>query len=468
MAEIIADDVTALEAEVVRVAAACPTCNLVVMQDGVPLEQEFVTVRVLAIEHLCPSVIELTVETPFTGFVPGQHVTFALSDRKGQFWRAYSIVACDGGRLSFCIKLDSRGRAGRVLARLRVGGRLRISPPKGEFALLAARETGTDCLRAFVATGTGIAPILPMLRSIPDVPKKVLFGARHEHELLYAEQLAAVPNTELHITVSRPESSWEGLKGRVTEHLGALNLSPGDEIYLCGHPDMVAEVTTTLAAQGHAPGTIVAECFAKTVGGEAPAISIWQSLALLARRVHLYTSIPLVMLLLFYAVTGFLGNRADLFANQTEADGSEVAADHQYTLPPDLPLKVAAVGPWLEKHHGGQIDPDVAEEDDESILCDAESVWGTHTFTIDKPSRTYQVESRRAPWIVALVNLHRGKHAGWRQKLLVDLSAAVLALVCITGIAMVACARTQVRQRIVMAVLGTLSILLLVFFLMNR
>jgi ferredoxin-NADP reductase len=471
MSQAVSSDVASSEPAVTLAAGSCPTCNIAVERDGVALVQDFTTAPVSAVERLCPDVIELSLGTSCPGFSPGQYVTFALSDAEGLFYRAYSIVSCAEGVLAFCIKLDPRGRAGRVLGKFEVGDEVEITGPKGTFSLLPDKGRDRERPRTFIATGTGIAPILPMIRSIPDVPKRVLFGVRREPDLFRVEQLAEVPNTEVRVTLSRPESTWQGLRGRVTEHLDGLDLAPGDEVYLCGNPDMVSEMTAVLEERGHSPDTIVAERFSSSAVGAtlaAVALSKWQAFALLARRIHLYTSIPLAALFLFYAFTGFLGNRADLFAKEgAEPDGQDTAGQ-TLTLPPALSLTMVAVVPWLSQQYPGDIDRELAEEDDEFMFCDAESVWGTHTFTVDKVSRTYSVDSRPAPWVGALVNLHRGKHTDWRQKLVVDIAAFVLILVSLTGVVMVAQVRARPRQRVAVCVLGVCSVLFLILFLVGR
>lgn len=471
MAEVISADLSGVEEQVLLAAASCPTCNIRVEQDGVAVEQSFAGAAVVGVERLCPDVVELMLGTGVDEFVPGQYVTFALSDRKGKFYRAYSIVSATPDRLTFCIKLDPKGRAGKVLARLRTGDELRISSPKGTFALRESDCRNGDRSCTFIATGTGIAPILPMIRSIPDVPKCVLFGVRHERDLFYAAELADVPNTDVRVTLTRPGPAWEGHGGRVTDHIEALDLAPEDGVYLCGSPDMVTEVTETLHGRGHSPDAIMSERYSSSAPGAPGAgvgLSTWQALGLLVRRVHLYASVPLMVLFIFYAVTGFIGNRIDLFVRGDAGYESAATAPEELVLPAALPLTAEAVLPWLAQRYGGNIDGEHAEEDEEMLICDSESVWGTRTFTVDKPSRTYTVESRRAPWAGALVNLHRGKHTDWRQKLIADAAALVLVLVSVTGIVMVGQTRGRPRQRVVLCALGVVSLLLLAAFLVNR
>lgn len=118
----------------------------------------------------------------------------------------------------------------------------------------------TNAHKTFVATGTGIAPMVAMLEATPaDVKKTVIFGVRNDEDVFYAERLRSFANTEVVITVSRPSDSWTGKSGRVTDHLHLV--PPESEVYVCGNPDMVESVTKALEAAGHPSDLVSHESF---------------------------------------------------------------------------------------------------------------------------------------------------------------------------------------------------------------
>ena len=101
-----------------------------------------------------------------------------------------------------------------------------------------------------IATGTGLAPMISMLQALPDeIPKLLIFGGRHEHDLYYLDLLKSFQNLQLRTCVSRPSDSYEGVTGRVTSQLTGIH--PEDEVYICGNPDMAHEVVAILHGAGH-------------------------------------------------------------------------------------------------------------------------------------------------------------------------------------------------------------------------
>jgi CDP-4-dehydro-6-deoxyglucose reductase len=112
----------------------------------------------------------------------------------------------------------------------------------------------------YVATGTGIAPILPMVKEVLGRPLgsdgdghiHLLWGLRSEADLFYRDELAALrsPRLSVHIYLSQPQGDWQP-RGRVSG--AALDLVPllrTPTFYLCGNGQMIEEVKAGLIARG--------------------------------------------------------------------------------------------------------------------------------------------------------------------------------------------------------------------------
>ncbi len=108
-------------------------------------------------------------------------------------------------------------------------------------------------------------------------------------------------------------------------------------------------------------------------------------------------------------------------------------------------------------------DPDLknCEDEEQSFRLDCESVWGVQSVAVDRSARLWRVTTSHQTPVVALIDLHRGKHTGVLQKLLVDVTAIVLIAVTLTGIAMGLAAAGRRRRLIVISLLAASSILLL-------
>jgi ferredoxin-NADP reductase len=188
--------------------------------------------------------------------------------------RPYSTASdpADADAHEFLVRRVPGGTLTPQLWALPVGSRVRLGPPKGAFTLLP----GDRRPHLFVATGTGIAPFLAMLRTLarrPDPPRAILIhGTAWVEDLVYRDEIAALAAGGLPVTyvptISRPDdpanAGWRGRTGRaesvVVPVVRAAKLPPGGmSTYLCGNPGMVAAAEIALRDDGVAPDDIHAE-----------------------------------------------------------------------------------------------------------------------------------------------------------------------------------------------------------------
>lgn len=237
------------------------TLNLPYTFDRVSFEkvnQEWIG-DIVAAERLSSNVMRLAIRPadPETGqpvklkFSPGQYIDIEVPGTN--VWRSYSMAGTsDSGDLEFLIRLLPNGFFSKFLVTGAAPGmRVRLHGPSGAFAM---RENGFRP-RYFIAGGTGLSPVLSMIRhmQIEGHPQqaKLFFGVTHQHELFFADKLrdieSAMPNLEVHISVINPELSSPYLAGTVVDelvkHFEQGGLSP--DIYVCGPPGMI---DATLAA----------------------------------------------------------------------------------------------------------------------------------------------------------------------------------------------------------------------------
>jgi len=198
--------------------------------------------------------------------------------------RAYSIASSSkvGEYVELYITLVGSGELTPRLWNLRVGDPLWVGPKAtGHFTLDDAPE---DANLLLVATGTGLAPFVSMIRTehVCNVGRRfvVVHGARYSWDLGYRammERLHAECGQSFAYlpTVSRPERDpdWGGHVGRIQsvfedgslERLLGEPLSPEKcHAFLCGNPDMVVAVQELLEKRYYLhtprqPGTVHVE-----------------------------------------------------------------------------------------------------------------------------------------------------------------------------------------------------------------
>jgi len=214
------------------------------------------TVACLSKKHLAKDVYELTFEKPegFT-FKAGQFILFDVphpdnaSDIQA---RAYSIASSpDDPELLFLICLTEGGRMSRwITEKCKDGKKLTMKGPFGTFVL--DEDPAKELL--FLATSTGLAPFWSQLRYAllreDKRPMTLIYGARSEADLFYTEELktlaAAHPNLDLHITLSQPSDSWQGLRGRVQTLVPTVVTDiTRAVVYACGSPAMTLDIKKT-------------------------------------------------------------------------------------------------------------------------------------------------------------------------------------------------------------------------------
>lgn len=220
---------------------------------------EVVDIKVLT--HDVKEISFRMVDPPQLAFTAGQYISFEVTEIKDghprRNNRPYSIVSPPEEKevIKLCVNLVKGGPGSTHLHSLRLGDKLVFIPPLGYFTVDEAAETPL----LFVATGTGIAPIKSMidhlLRSGTRRPMTLYWGVRSEIDLYYQEAFHSLTQAYSHfsffMTLSRPTSAWQGLKGRVTHLLpNVIRTVENLDAYLCGNGEMIKEVRTLLLGKG--------------------------------------------------------------------------------------------------------------------------------------------------------------------------------------------------------------------------
>ena len=194
-------------------------------------------------------------------FKAGQFISFEVMPAGAMrpVVRPYSIASPPQRNQVITILLNRvpGGVGSGYLFGLNPGDRLTFKGPVGSFYV---RDPARDLL--FVATGTGIAPIRSMVLGLLESGYKgsirLYWGLRSERDLYYQEELERLgehhPNVTATVTLSRPEGSWQGHRGRVTSLLEeAVHSVQNLAVYLCGNNAMIRDVTALINKKGLCP-----------------------------------------------------------------------------------------------------------------------------------------------------------------------------------------------------------------------
>ena len=232
---------------------------------------EHFSLRLADSRMLAPSVRHLAFEradgAPFA-FVPGQFVQIHFNYADGKpTKRSYSVATIGAGdgspvpRVEMAVSYVEGGAATELLGNLREGESVAGSGPYGRFCLMPPDANRRYLL---VATGTGVTPYRAMLPQLTvlmaarNVRVALVYGARNEAELLYAEEFEAFarehPLFEYYACLSRAARAVprpHDRSGHVQVALAELEPEPEHDIaYLCGNPNMVDQAFALLKEAG--------------------------------------------------------------------------------------------------------------------------------------------------------------------------------------------------------------------------
>ena len=228
---------------------------------NVPTMPGPLTTRLTARSTVAKDVIDVRfalVQPPRVAFQAGQFLTLPVGrDGEGQaIRRSYSIASRSdqGEEVRFIVRVITGGIASDYLVQLPLGAEVEMTGPHG-FFVLAPHHAGDV---VFGATGTGIAPVLPMLVELAarnETGRRIVhWGVRHESDLFLTSELQAAcdaAGATLYTYLSRPPDSWQGLTGRITDPLLAQFPSlVQPSFYLVGNGAMIADVKRALVAAG--------------------------------------------------------------------------------------------------------------------------------------------------------------------------------------------------------------------------
>lgn len=189
-------------------------------------------------------------------FVPGQFVDIEIPGTHTR--RSYSMASvAEDGALEFFIRILPDGAFSKFLTtQAKVGMRVDLRGPAGSFFL---HDHGPRP-RFFVAGGTGLSPVLSMIRQLKNAsdpnPAKLLFGVTNRDELFYLDELkqlqGSMPSLDVQVAVVNDSGGNGVAKGTVIDLLRAelTKLDSKPDIYLCGPPGMIEAAFATASTAG--------------------------------------------------------------------------------------------------------------------------------------------------------------------------------------------------------------------------
>ncbi len=239
--------------------------------------------KVVEIRQETPRVKSLILDLPnWTAHLAGQHVDVRLTAEDGyQAQRSYSIASApEDKNLMLTVEHIEDGEVSPYLTDvLQVGDQLELRGPIGGYFVWNTGDVGDDgSPLLFVAGGSGIAPLMAMIRhrasSEKRIPTKLLFSSRSYDEVIYRDELDRLVATDsslrvIHTLTRQQPQDWTGYGRRIDRSMLAEVAWPAAEkplAYTCGPTALVETVANLLLGLGYEPERIKTERFGPTGG----------------------------------------------------------------------------------------------------------------------------------------------------------------------------------------------------------
>ena len=237
---------------------------------------EYVPVRLVAKTAISPDtrVFRFALEHPTQtlGLPIGQHMSLRATIGGEVVTRSYTPISSDDdkGFVEFVIKVyfanvhpkfPDGGKMSQHMERMQVGDTLDVRGPVGRFDYRGkgqykikqgATWVNRDIKKVgLIAGGTGITPVLQLVRSVLKDPSDrtemwLLFANHTEADILLRKELeecAKDPRCRVHFTLSMPPAEgWTHSRGRIDADMIAQHMPMPDAstiVLMCGPPPMV-------------------------------------------------------------------------------------------------------------------------------------------------------------------------------------------------------------------------------------
>ena len=175
-------------------------------------------------------------------------------------WRSFTVASSptDPSFLELTIKRNPGGQVtNHLFDAVRAGSELTVRGTQGGFHFDPARHREPLVL---VSAGSGITPVMSIARFLAETDPRhrcaFVHGARTEDDIIFRAECQRLHDTlpffDYHVSLSRPESRWEGPRGR----LDGARLAPlvhdlqDSRYFLCGPSTFMDEIGAWLRQQG--------------------------------------------------------------------------------------------------------------------------------------------------------------------------------------------------------------------------
>ena len=170
----------------------------------------------------------------------------------------FSITSSPTNKLYQEFSIKKCGVLTDYLHDISVGDQITVRGPYGNNFPVDTELKGKNLL--FVAGGIGLAPLRSVINYVLDNRDDygtvdIVYGSRSADDLVQLKEIQEVwmkaKDTNVYLTIDRPQEGWDGHVGFVPAYLKELELSCDKTVLVCGPPIMIKFVLAALTEMGY-------------------------------------------------------------------------------------------------------------------------------------------------------------------------------------------------------------------------
>ncbi|CCM00952.1 uncharacterized protein FIBRA_02999 [Fibroporia radiculosa] len=186
------------------------------------------------------------------GLPIGQHISVSAEINGKDVMRSYTPTSSDDdrGHFDLLIKSYEKGNISRYVSLLKLGDKIRVKGPKGQFTYRSSQWR----VLGMIAGGTGITPMLQIIRAALKNPNdttrvNLIYANVNFEDILLKKELDELAEKhkdrfKVYYVLNNPPDNWAGgvgfvSKAQIETHMPAPSSLNDIKVLLCGPPPMI-------------------------------------------------------------------------------------------------------------------------------------------------------------------------------------------------------------------------------------
>jgi len=193
-----------------------------------------------------------------------------------------------------------------------------------------------------------------------------------------------------------------------------------------------------------------------------------KGIAKVSRWLHIYVSMISFAIVFFFSVTGITLNHPDIFAGELKTVQEKGKMDSAWLNPKDTNrIAKLSIVEFLRKTHTIKAAVSEFRIEDAQVTVSFKGPGYAADAFIQRSSGSYEITLLKAGTVGILNDLHKGRDTGARWSVLIDVAAALMVIVSLTGMILMLYIKRKRFAGVILAIAGLVLSYLVYLFLVG-